>query len=73
MDTKTYSLETMFLTLAEGFKEFLDETVDRFWVSDGRTWHGEPMIWHFSIEATPSQVEAINDWLDAHTMQEVTA
>ena len=64
MGTKTYSFETMFRSLAEELKEFLNDTVDRFWVSDGRTWHGEPMLYHFSIEATPSQLEAINNWLD---------
>ena len=68
MSTKTYSFETMFVTLAEELKEFLNETVYRFYVTDGRTWHGEPMIWHFSIDATPSQVEAINNWLDAHVV-----
>ena len=68
MGTKTYSFETMFRSLAEELKEFLNDTVDRFWVSDGRTWHGEPMLYHFSIEATPSQLEAINNWLDAHVI-----
>lgn len=68
MSTKTYSFETMFVTLAEELKEFLNETVDKFDISDGRTWHGEPMIWHFSIDATPSQAEAINNWLDAHVV-----
>lgn len=68
MGTKTYSFETMFVSLAEGLKEFLNDTVDRFYVTDGRTWHGEPMLWHFSIEATPTQAELINAWLDAHTI-----
>lgn len=68
MGTKTYSYETMFVTLAEEFKEFLNETVDKFYVTDGRTWHGEPMLWHFSIEATPTQADAINSWLSARVI-----
>ena len=70
-NTKTYYFETMFVTLAEGLKEFLNETVDRFYVADGRTWHGEPMRWHFTIEATPTQLEEINAWLDANTITAV--
>lgn len=68
MDAKYYSFETMFRGLAESLKEFLNETVDKFDISDGRQWHGEPMIWHFEILATPAQVSLINDWLDANTI-----
>ena len=65
MAKQTYSFETMFRSLAEQLQEFLYETVDSFDISDGRTWHGEPMLWHFSINATPEQAERINAFLDS--------
>ena len=68
MGTKTYYFETMFKSLAEDLKWFLNDTEAKFWISDGRQWVGEPMIWHFSIEATPSQLEEINNWLDAQVI-----
>lgn len=68
MATKRYSFETMFRSLAEQLQEFLYDTVDSFDISDGRTWHGEPMIWHFSIDATPEQAKRINEFLDSVTI-----
>lgn len=64
---KTYHFETMFRSLSDGLKQFLREQGIEYSRSDGRTWHGEPMLWHFCIHATEEQVSAVNAWLDANT------
>ena len=66
METKIYSLERMVKSIADNLKQFLHDSGIESSRSDGRTWHGEPMLWHFCIRATPNQVDAINNWLDAN-------
>ena len=64
-DKKWYSVELNASTRkglerCEKFKEFLYDTVDKFEPS------GCFECLHFEIEATPHEVDLINDWLDAN-------
>ena len=68
MGTKTYTFETMISSLKDGLRAFLREMGIEYSVSDGKTWHGGSMLWHFCIHATEEQVNAVNAWLDANTI-----
>ena len=70
MERKYYCFETMFFELADGLKALCNEMGIKAEVSDGRTWHGDPMIWHFEILANESEVGVIKTWLDARTISE---
>lgn len=66
--SRYYNFETAWITLAESLKEFLQEALIRFEISDGRRYREEPMIYHFEILADDNEVEYINQWLDKNTI-----
>lgn len=72
MERKYYNFETMFFELADGLKAKCNEMGVKAEVSDGRTWHGDPMLWHFEILANERELRDINTWLDSMTIHERT-
>jgi hypothetical protein len=59
---KYYNFETMFLSLAEKLKEFLENELIRFEIS------GAGACYHFEILADEYDAAAVNDFLNSVTI-----
>lgn len=64
---KFYNFETLFLGLAEGLAEFLNENGIYREISEGSFDMGS-RGYHFEILADADEVKMINAWLDANTI-----
>jgi hypothetical protein len=62
MDRKFYSFNTAFRSLKDNLRRFLKESGIYYELS------GCGAAWHFEIKCNPTEVELVNNWLDANTI-----